>query len=71
MPLKREKAPSCDEDHEVIRRTEKKLLDQIAELSEMVLLKKGYGAGYQRGLTPSQELEQRLLDLQILRARHA
>jgi hypothetical protein len=69
VPRKREKAPSCDEDHELILKAERKLLERIAELAAKVSPKKE-PSGYQKGLKPSEELVQCLLDLEILRARH-
>jgi hypothetical protein len=48
---------------------EKELLEEIADLAEMVVEGRGYGGGYQKGLPPKKLLEQKLIDLRIIQNR--
>ena len=49
---------------------EKALLEEVADLAERVVDGRGTSGGYQKGLTPSQQLHQKLIDLRILQARY-
>jgi hypothetical protein len=48
---------------------EKKLLEEIADLAELVLAKRDFRGGYQKGLSPNELLQQKLIDLRIVQAR--
>ena len=57
------------EDATVIDTKQLRLLNEIADLAELVQEGRGHKGGYQKGLTPAQELRDKLLTLRNYQSR--